>query len=88
MLGFAADLDAGVLLFGLNGRWELPMGAPWPEVEVPEGGLTPALSADQGFTARLNLGEQLDIRPWRFGPPDPTFRAVASAVVEQIEAGA
>lgn len=70
VIGCAANLDEGTLLFGLNGSWEEPMGVAFEGI-APTGGLYPSLTASNG-TFRVNLGG----RPFKFGPPNATFSAV------------
>ena len=76
ILGLAVDTGSGAVLFGLNGSWQAPMGLAYTGQAFPAAGLYPALSALSStteLTVRVNLGYW----PWRYGPPDASFRAVA-----------
>eukprot|EP01062_Namystynia_karyoxenos_P053920 TRINITY_DN4395_c0_g1_i1.p1 TRINITY_DN4395_c0_g1~~TRINITY_DN4395_c0_g1_i1.p1 ORF type:complete len:855 (+),score=233.21 TRINITY_DN4395_c0_g1_i1:91-2565(+) len=64
VLGCAADLDAGTLSFGLNGRWEAPFGVAFRDVSAAGGGLCPAVTACGGMRILVRLGP-----PWMQGPP-------------------
>jgi hypothetical protein len=66
VLGFAADPEAGRLLFARNGEW---CGA-FEGVRPPAGGLHPALSG-QRLRLRANFGD----RGWAHGPPDASYTA-------------
>eukprot|EP00662_Eupelagonemidae_sp_cell21_P014408 gene14408-biopygen118535 len=72
VIGVAADLLRGELHFARNGEWFLAFS----DVH-PAGGLYPAFSSQQSNHS-VNFGAS----PFRFGPPDPTFRAVAPHLTE------
>jgi hypothetical protein len=65
VLGFAADPEAGRLLFARNGEWCVAF-----EGVRPAGGLYPALSG-QRLRLRANFGD----RGWAHGPPDASYTA-------------
>jgi len=67
VLGCAANLDDGEILFGLNGNWESPMGVAFSSIKF-QGGLYPSLTANSGVF-RVNLGG----RPFKHGPPNDTY---------------
>ena len=71
VVGVAADLDAGRLHFAVNGAW----ACAFEGIAVPASGLAPALTADSGFAATLNLGNAA----FAFGPPDESYVSVQSA---------
>ena len=78
VIGCAADLDTGELLFGRNGSWDSPMGAAFTGIGMSDmKGLYPALTASGG-TFQVNLGE----REWTHGlpPGERVFEPVASRV--------
>jgi hypothetical protein len=75
VVGVAADLDARTISFGLNGVWEGEMGVAFTDIDV-RGGLYPALTAARG-EYQLNLGDDLRVAPFLFGPPNPSFMPIA-----------
>eukprot|EP01047_Picozoa_sp_COSAG01_P035209 COSAG01_NODE_2686_length_7252_cov_3.534741_1_plen_1620_part_00 len=76
ILGVAADLDTGRLLFGLNGCWEAPMGVAFSGGHFkPQGGVFPAVSGMAPGKLRLNLGDCA----WAYGPPDIAYESILLA---------
>ena len=58
VIGCAADLQAGKLLFSLNGKYGAPMGCAFEGVDPGEGGLYPALTGGHGMRVSVNFGER------------------------------
>ena len=73
VISAAADLASGDLRFAVNGDWTAPEALAFERIDVPAGGLVPALTGGQGFACSVNLGSE----PFAHEPPDPSFRAVA-----------
>ena len=84
VIGVAADLDEGRLLFGHNGAWTCVFEG--LSLATASGGLAPALSASRGFCTTLNLG--CGGTPFAFGPPDETYVDVHAALGCALEATA
>ena len=68
VLGFAADPEAGRLLFAHNGEWRVAFDG----VRSAAGGLHPALTG-KNMRLRANFGD----RGWAHGPPDASYTAAA-----------
>ena len=71
VIGVAADLNSGRILYALNGDWITVFDG----INVPTSGLAPALAATGGFSATLNFGGD----SFAFGKPDKTFASVKQA---------
>eukprot|EP01062_Namystynia_karyoxenos_P065125 TRINITY_DN5839_c0_g1_i1.p1 TRINITY_DN5839_c0_g1~~TRINITY_DN5839_c0_g1_i1.p1 ORF type:complete len:1238 (+),score=326.31 TRINITY_DN5839_c0_g1_i1:120-3833(+) len=67
VIGCAADLDKGELLFGRNGSWGPPYGRVFTGADF-SAGLFPALSGSFGARAHFNF-----CGPFRHGPPDESY---------------
>ena len=71
IIGVAADLQMGKLLFSHNGSWDSPMGVAFEglDVGVP---LFPAISGRRNptQTVSVNFGD----RPMKYGPPDESYQ--------------
>jgi len=73
VVGVAADLCEGKLLFGLDGNWTTPMGVAF-SIEA-DAEISPALSA-QWVTVVVNLGQV----PFKYGPPDSSYQPLNAAL--------
>ena len=67
VLGVAADLETGQILFGIDGDWGEPMGVAFDSLE--ESSLYPALTGEN-IVIDVNFGE----KAMKFSPPDETFK--------------
>ena len=74
VLGVAADMVEGKILFGLDGDWGKPMGVAFDNLST-ELGLFPALSAE-GMKVKVNFGED----EMKFGPPDESYEKLNDIV--------
>lgn len=75
VVGCAVDLDAGTMLFSINGDFSAPMGRAFGNVSVSRF-LVPAGSLSRGERVRV-VFKRAD---FSFAPPDEDFRAVAESV--------
>ena len=64
VLGVAADMVTGRLLYGLDGVWEPPMGVAFDDIDTSVG-IFPAISA-HNMKISINFGDM----EFEFGPPD------------------
>ena len=76
VLGVAADLQNGKLLFGLDGDWSQPMGVAFEGI-AKDARLFPAITA-----SHLKLSVNFGDRPFTFGPPDQSFIGLKQALEE------
>ena len=67
VLGVAADMVEGRLLYGMDGDWGDPMGVAFEDIDT-EAAIFPAISA-HNMQVVVNFGEA----DFKFGPPDETF---------------
>lgn len=74
VLGVAADMVDGKILFGLDGEWGEPMGVAFEGLDA-DLGLFPALTG-QGMKVSVNFGD----REMKFGPPDESFEKLSEVV--------
>ena len=68
VLGVAADMCEGRLLFGLDGVWTHPMGEAFIDLDTNVS-IFPAITAEN-VSLVVNFGQV----PFKFGPPDSTFK--------------
>ena len=73
VLGVAADMKRGELLFGLDGDWNEPMGVAFTDINTSSI-LYPALSASD-LKLEVNFGDRAFIH----GPPDTSFIGIIYA---------
>ena len=74
VLGVAADMEKGELLFGLNGDWKEPMGVAFEGLEKSLK-LYPAITASE-----LNLNVNFGDSEFKYGPPDSSFVGLIDAL--------
>jgi len=74
VLGLAADMENGRILFGLDGDWGEPMGVAFENLD-PDLGVFPAMSCT-GLNVSVNFGD----RDMKFGPPDDSFEKLIDVV--------
>ena len=77
VLGIAADLEKGELLYGLNGDWKEPMGLAFDGIEKNIK-LFPALTGSEVKLA-VNFGDT----EFKYGPPDSSFVGLTDALKSQ-----
>ena len=71
VLGVAADMVDGKILFSLDGSWEEPMGVAFEGLDL-ELGLFPALEGGFDLEISVNFGD----RDMKFSPPDESFEKI------------
>ena len=72
VLGVAADLRTGKLLFSHNGSWKAPMGVAFEGLDAGVA-LFPALSGGRvNCVVAVNFGD----RSMKYGPPDESYLTV------------
>ena len=69
VLGIAADLERGQLLFGVDGNWRDPMGVAL--YNLSEKSIYPALTG-KDMKIAINFG----CSDMKFGPPDASFKKI------------
>ena len=69
VVGVAADLVAGKLLYSVNGRWRDPMGAAFEGLDTKGLELFPAVTG-ANLKASVNFGKN----EFQFAPPDDTYK--------------
>ena len=74
VLGVAADMENGKILFGLDGDWSEPMGVAFENVDCTLG-LFPAITG-QGMKVSVNFGDS----EMKFGSPDESFEKLKDVV--------
>jgi len=74
VLGIAADLENGQLLFSLDGDWNKPMGVAFEDIKK-DIGLFPALTASN-MEVFVNFG----YTDFKYAPPDPSFEKMKDVV--------
>ena len=74
VLGIAADMEKGELLFGLNGDWKAPMGVAFEGLEKSLK-LFPAITASE-LKLEVNFGDNT----FKYGPPDSSFVGLYNAL--------
>ena len=70
-IGFAVDLDARTMSFGINGQWTSPLGKAFSDIKF-SCGLTPAVTPQGSATFAFNMGEG----PMRYPPPNEEYNTV------------
>jgi hypothetical protein len=65
VISCSADVDARQLRFGVNGKWDAPLGTLFEGIEL-KGGLMPAVSLTSKMKIQINFGE----RPFAHKLPD------------------
>ena len=82
VFGVAVDLDQGRMAVSLNGDFDNPSGGvPFENGVLPGpvtgGGIFPAFAGCNGVKIAYNFGFDQTLRPLRFSPPGPEYKAAA-----------